>query len=274
MASLLRVDESVAGRAGRELSTLTTSTMPDQNPAPAETEFLTGPIILLGAPGVGKGTQAKLLTTTYGIPQISTGDILRANISNDTELGRTAKVLMDQGQLVDDETVNKMVAARLQEPDVTRGFILDGYPRTREQAGYVETLLGLNTVLAGSRAEHGVRLPLVAINIHVEESELLRRITGRRTCSACRHIYNIYSHPPRQEGICDIDGSPLQQRSDDTEQAFEERMKEYRAKTEPVVFYFRDKEELFRSIDGSESIQQVNGAIIDALHQLRQSKRS
>jgi adenylate kinase len=248
---------------------LTTSTIPAHNTAPTEKDFLPGPIILLGAPGVGKGTQAKLMTSAYGIPQISTGDILRANISSNTELGRAAKVLMDQGQLVDDEIVNKMVAARLQEPDVTRGFILDGYPRTREQAGYVETLLGLNAVL-----EHGIRLPLVAINIHVEESELLRRITGRRTCSACRHIYNIYSHPPRQEGICDFDGSALQQRSDDTESAFEARMNEYRAKTEPVVFYFRDKKELFRSIDGNQPIQQVNEVIIEALHQLRSPKNS
>ena len=244
------------------------STVPASQPAPAE-NFLPGPIILLGAPGVGKGTQAKLLMGAYGIPQISTGDILRANIANDTELGRAAKALMDQGQLVDDEIVNKMVATRLQEPDIARGFILDGYPRTREQAGYVETLLGLNQILSADHATNGVCLPLVAINIHVEEKELLRRITGRRTCSACRHIYNIYSHPPKQDGICDLDGSVLQQRSDDTEQAFEERMNEYRAKTAPVVFYFSDKKELFRNVDGNVAIQQVSEAIVEALHQLR-----
>ena len=209
----------------------------------------------------------------YGIPQISTGDILRANIANGTELGKAAKALMDQGQLVQDDIVNQMVAARLQEPDVTRGFILDGYPRTREQAGYVETLLQLHHPSAGKPAKHKP-LPLVAVNIHVEVSELLRRITGRRTCVQCRHIYNIYSHPPKQEGVCDFDGSPLQQRSDDTEQAFEERMNEYRVKTAPVVFYFRDKKDLFRSIEGNQNIQQVNQAIIEALHQLRPAKSS
>ena len=219
---------------------------------------------------MGKGTQAKLLMGAYDIPQVSTGDILRANIANGTELGKAAKALMDQGQLVQDEIVNEMVAARLQESDVSSGFILDGYPRTREQAGYVETLLTRDHPTA-SEVSCNTRtpLPLVAINIHVEESELLRRITGRRTCMACRHIYNIYSHPSRQDGICDLDGSPLEQRSDDTEQAFAGRMAEYHAKTAPVVFYFRDKEALFRSVDGNRAIDDVQKAIVEALRQLR-----
>jgi adenylate kinase len=242
------------------------------SPVPANSNFLPGPIILLGAPGVGKGTQAKLLTAEFGIPQISTGDILRANITNGTPLGKAAKSLMDQGQLVDDDIVNEMVGARLAEPDIIRGFILDGYPRTRVQAAYVESFLGVNRHLAGDQADRGVHLPLVAINIHVDESVLLRRITGRRTCTSCHHIYNIYSNPPKQEGICDFDGSVLQQRSDDTEQAFEERMNEYRAKTAQVVFYFRDKKELFQSIDGNQPVEQVNAAIVDALHRLRQPK--
>ncbi len=253
---------------------MSTSAASPSQTASADKNFLPGPVILLGAPGVGKGTQAKLLMGAYGIPQISTGDILRANIANGTELGKAAKALMDQGQLVQDEIVNKMVAARLHEPDVTRGFILDGYPRTREQAGYVETLLRLNRSSSASTASSDAALPLIAINIHVDESELLRRITGRRTCVQCRHIYNIYSHPPKQEGICDLDRSPLQQRSDDTEQAFDERMNEYRAKTAPVVFYFRDKKDLFRSIEGNQPIQQVNEAIVEALHELRATTNS
>jgi len=248
--------------------------MTESTTVSAEKDFVPGPITLLGAPGVGKGTQAKLLMSTYRIPQISTGDILRTNITNGTSLGKAAKSLMDQGQLVDDDIVNAMVRDRLDEPDVICGFILDGYPRTRAQAGYVEILLGANRHQAGNQADRGIDLPLVAINIHVDENVLLRRITGRRTCSNGNHIYNIYSNPPKQKGICDVDGSVLQQRSDDTEQAFEERMNEYRAKTAQVVSYFSNKEELFQNVDGNQSVEQVNAAIVDALHRLRQPKNT
>lgn len=237
--------------------------------APAETEFLPGPVILLGAPGVGKGTQAKLLMTQFGIPQISTGDILRDNIARETALGLEAKARMDHGQLVEDEIVNSMVAERLKAPDTARGFILDGYPRTTEQANYIERLrhIGLDSNRAGERAQ-GV-LPFVAINISVDEAELLKRITGRRICSAGTHIYNIYSNPPVRENICDIDGLPLTQRTDDTEQAFHKRMDEYRAKTAPVVSYFSERKELFRQVDGSRPVEEVNAAIVDTLRQLR-----
>jgi adenylate kinase len=244
---------------------MTTSTM-----APADSNFLPGPIVLLGAPGVGKGTQAKLLMHEFGIPQISTGDILRANIANGTPLGKAAKSLLDQGQLVDDDTVNGMVALRLQKPDIARGFILDGYPRTAVQSGYVETLLGANAHLAGSDAPQGIHLPLVAISIDVDEAELLRRITGRRSCPICKHIYNIYSHPPKNDGVCDFDGSPLQQRSDDTEQVFRERMNEYRAKTAEVVRYFSHKAEHFETVNGDQPIEQVHADIVAALRRLRQ----
>jgi adenylate kinase len=227
----------------------------------------------LGAPGVGKGTQAKALMAAYGIPQISTGDILRANISQGTELGKKAKTLMEQGQLVDDDIVNGMVASRLQEPDVSRGFILDGYPRTRQQAGYIEMLLGADRHIAGSNSSSGLHLPLVAINIIVDEDELLRRITGRRSCVACKHIYNIYSHPPKVPGVCDFDGSPLEQRSDDTESAFHERMKEYRAKTREVIQYFRQKAGQFEAVDGDQPVKQVTAAIEAALKRLRTSKQ-
>jgi adenylate kinase len=254
---------------------LTTTKVSEHETVQAEKEFLPGPIVLLGAPGVGKGTQAKLLMSQFHIPQISTGDILRANIANGTPLGMAAKSLLDQGQLVDDDKVNEMVALRLQESDTLRGFILDGYPRTAVQSGYVEILLGANTHLAGGGApKHGIYLPLVAIKIDVEETELLRRITGRRMCPVCKHIYNIYSQPPKREGICDIDGSPLQQRSDDTEQVFQERMNEYRAKTAEVVRYFSDKAEYFQTVDGNQSIEQVHENIVAALHRLRHLKTS
>jgi adenylate kinase len=207
----------------------------------------------------------------YGIPQISTGDILRANIAQGTELGKRAQALMDQGQLVDDDTVNRMVASRLEASDVNRGFILDGYPRTSQQAAYIEALLTANRDLADLNSLHGLNLPLVAINIVVDENELLRRITGRRSCIACKHIYNVYSHPPKREGICDFDGSPLQQRSDDTEAAFHQRMKEYRAKTREVIDYFSKKAGQFETVDGDHPVEQVTTAIEAALTRLRTS---
>ena len=239
-----------------------------------ETRFLPGPIVLLGAPGVGKGTQAKLLMARFGIPQISTGDILRANIATGTPLGKAAKSLLDQGQLVDDDTVNGMVALRLAEPDTLAGFILDGYPRTSAQSEYVETMLGESRHISESDSQQGALLPLVAISMDVDETELLHRITGRRTCAACKHIYNIYSNPPKQDEVCDLDGSPLQQRSDDTERVFQERMNEYRAKTAEVVRYFRRKAEHFRSVNGDQPIEKVQADIIAALYGLRQRARS
>lgn len=238
----------------------------------AEASFLAGPIVLLGAPGVGKGTQAKLLMSRFGIPQISTGDILRANIAQGTALGLRARSLMDQGQLVDDETVNDMVADRLDlatHPDVGRGFILDGYPRTAAQSAFIEQLLASGTNLLSDAAHQS--LPLIAVDINVDEAELLRRITGRRTCSVCKHIYNVYSHPPNVAGLCDFDHSVLGQRSDDTEAAFYERMKEYRAKTAEVIRYFSQKADLFRSVNGDQSVDRVNADIVAAVHSLRSS---
>jgi adenylate kinase len=231
--------------------------------AQAGEDLLPGPIVLLGAPGVGKGTQAKLLMAQFGIPQISTGDILRANIAQGTELGRRARSLMDAGQLVDDETVNGMVADRLDlstHTDVARGFILDGFPRTAAQSAFIEGLL-----------TDPVRrsLPLIAVDITVDEPVLLKRITGRRSCAQCKHIYNIYSNPPKIDGICDFDGSPLEQRSDDTEQAFSLRMQEYRGKTAEVIRYFGQKAGRFRSVNGDQPMEQVNTAIVAALRALR-----
>ncbi len=254
-----------------ELSDLDHTSTAHDHAVPAEFDFLPGPVVLLGAPGVGKGTQAKLLMARFHIPQISTGDLLRANIEKGTDLGKKAKALMDQGQLVDDDTVNNMVANRLDvtiHQDVGHGFILDGYPRTAAQSSYIENLLN------SSSAPAHQDLPLVAIDINVDEGELLRRITGRRSCAACKHIYNIYSHPPKVEGICDFDGSPLQQRSDDTEAAFHERMKEYRAKTEEVIRYFGQKAEHFETVNGDQPVEKVNADILAALRHLRSTTKS
>jgi adenylate kinase len=229
------------------------------SPAPANENFLPGPVLLLGAPGVGKGTQAKLLMADYGIPQISTGDILRANISQGTPLGKQAKALVDQGILVSDDLVNQMVGDRLCQPDTLRGYILDGFPRTLNQATWLDSQL-----CATSSA-----LPVVAISIVVDYEQLLHRITGRRICSS-GHDYNIYTKPPKVPGICDIDGSPLIQRPDDSEAVFTERMKTFESQTAPVIGHYR-KQGRFGEIDGDAPVEQVTAAIEAALIRLRTS---
>jgi len=195
----------------------------------------------------------------YGIPQISTGDILRANIKNGTELGKAAKVLVDQGTLVSDDLVNQMVADRLKQPDTQRGFILDGFPRTLNQATWLDTQL----------AASSQTLPVVAISIVVDYEQLLHRITGRRISPAGR-IYNIYSNPPKVAGICDVDGSALVQRPDDSEAVFTERMKTFEAQTAPVIEHYR-KQGRFEEINGDQQVEQVTAEITSALKSLRQS---
>ena len=221
-----------------------------------------GPVLLLGAPGVGKGTQAKRLMATHGIPQISTGDILRAARNEaHTPEGREAKRLMDQGLLVPDEIVNQLVADRLCEPDTGRGYILDGFPRTLPQATW------LDEHLVSECAGHALPAPVVAISIVVEYRHLLQRITGRRVSPAGR-IYNIYFDPPKVDGVCDVDGSALTQRPDDTEAVFAERMRTFEELTAPVVAHYRSQGR-FEEIDGDQPVEAVTTAIDAALHRLR-----
>jgi adenylate kinase len=233
--------------------------MTEPTTAPAEHKFLPGPVLLLGAPGVGKGTQAKALMAAYGIPQVSTGDILRANISKGTDLGKAAKALVDQGTLVSDDLVNEMVADRLKQPDTHRGFILDGFPRTLNQATWLDSQLSAEVTT----------LPVVAISIVVDYEQLLHRITGRRISAAGR-IYNIYSNPPKVAGICDVDGSILVQRPDDSDAVFTERMKTFEAQTAPVIEHYR-RQGRFEEIDGDHSVEQVTAEIASALKRLRNS---
>jgi adenylate kinase len=221
-----------------------------------------GPILLLGAPGVGKGTQAKELVKLWGIPQISTGDLLRANVSQGTDLGKIAKEIMGRGELVPDTLVNEMVAVRLTEPDTVRGYILDGFPRTLIQANWLDSKLTKR--LEGQSGG----LPVVAISIQVDYNQLLRRITGRRNCPVCQTIYNIYAKPPKVEGICDVEGAALVQRADDTEAVFEERMKSYSALTEPVVDHYRSQGR-FAEVDGDQPVEVVSAGIIAAVERLR-----
>jgi len=217
-----------------------------------------GPILLLGAPGSGKGTQAKELIKHWGIPHISTGDLLRGNRDRGTELGKIADGLMKRGELVPDSLVNEMVAARLQEPDTARGYILDGFPRTLGQASWLDGRLGTQK---GS-------LPVVAVSIHVDYNQLLRRITGRRTCPACGAIYNIYLNPPKTGELCDVDGTALVQRADDTEEAFRERMRSYGALTEPVIDHYRGLGR-FAEVDGDGPIAAIAAGIVAAVERLR-----
>ena len=218
-----------------------------------------GPILLLGAPGVGKGTQAKELVKRWQIPQISTGDLLRANVAQGTELGRTAKEIMGRGELVPDSLVNEMVAVRLTQPDTANGYILDGFPRTLVQAAWLDERLA-------ARAEG---LPVVAVSIKVDYNQLLRRITGRRNCPVCQSIYNVYVKPPQRDGFCDADGAALVQRADDTEKVFTERMRAYEALTAPVVEHYRASGR-FAEVDGDQSIEVVMAGIIAAVERLRQ----
>ena len=173
---------------------------------------------MLGAPGVGKGTQAKLLMEEFNIPQISTGDLLREHRKNHTALGQLADDLMSKGQLVPDDLVNEMVAERFAQPDTEHGYILDGFPRTLNQAEWLDTKLV------------AYMLPVVAVSIAVSERALLERITGRLSCPVCGTIYNIYSQPPKSDHACDLEGAALVQRADDTEEVFHERMKSFSTK--------------------------------------------
>jgi adenylate kinase len=218
-----------------------------------------GPILLLGAPGVGKGTQAKELVQHWGIPQISTGDLLRANVAQGTPLGKTAKEIMHRGELVPDSLVNEMVAVRLQEPDTVRGYILDGFPRTLAQAHWLDGRLSTQTEA----------LPLVAVSIQVDYNLLLRRITGRRNCPVCQTIYNIYTKPPQRAGFCDVEGAALIQRADDTEKAFAERMRAYAAQTAPVIEHYRELGR-FVEVPGDGPIAAIAAGIVAAVERLRQ----
>ncbi|HEY1766371.1 MAG TPA: adenylate kinase [Terracidiphilus sp.] len=217
-----------------------------------------GPILLLGAPGAGKGTQAKALVKIWGVPQISTGDLLRAHVAQGTPFGRQAREIISRGELVPDSMVNEMVADRLLNPDTDSGYILDGFPRTLGQARWLDSRLAAQT---GA-------LPVVAVSIQVNYNQLLRRITGRRNCPVCQSIYNIYVNPPKVDGFCDIEGAALIQRDDDTEEVFKERMRSYAALTAPVVEHYRDQGR-FAEVNGDRPIAEIAAGIVAAVERLR-----
>ncbi len=217
----------------------------------------TGPIILLGPPAAGKGTQAKLIAETFGIPQISTGDILRANVARKTELGLKAKAIMERGELVPDELVCDMVADRLEQADCVRGFILDGFPRTVPQAEWLDKHLEqMRACRKGDLAAQEACAAPVVIRLIVDYNVLLQRITGRRSCPTCGRIYNVYFQPPIVQGICDVDGTPLVTRPDDAEDVFAERMKAYEQQTLPLVDYYRARGRLIE-VNGEQPVEEV-----------------
>ena len=187
-----------------------------------------GPVVFLGPPGAGKGTQARLVARGLAIPHISTGDLLRENVERGTPLGATAKAFMERGELVPDEVVNKMVRERLGKPDCDSGFLLDGYPRTLRQADSLKGLL----------SEKSFGVPLV-VNLGVSYTVIVERLGGRRICPACQRTYNLVSQPPSNDSVCDDDGAALQQRPDDREEAIRERLSAYEAQTTPLMEYYK-----------------------------------
>lgn len=243
----------------------------NEMPGELRTAFLPGPVLLLGAPGVGKGTQAKAIMAAWGIPQISTGDILREIRNRDLQPSVIADRLLREGKLhendlagmaagklVSDALVNDMVAARLEEPDTVRGYILDGFPRTLVQADWLDAQL----------ASSGNGLPVVAVSLRVNERQLLLRITGRRSCPTCKRIYNVYLKPPVADTVCDFDQTVLEQRGDDTEAVFAERMRAYAEQTAPVLEHYRTLSR-FAEVDGDATVEAVTESILAAVEHLR-----
>lgn len=210
-------------------------------------------IVLLGAPGSGKGTQAKLLTERLGIPQVSTGDLLREALVSGSELGRQAKEAMDAGRLVSDEIVLKIIRERLKQSDTEAGFVLDGFPRNVKQAEALDRQL------------EKLAQPLdVAVLLEIDADVLLQRLNGRLTCPECGRVYNIYTHPPKIEGQCDHDGSELIQRGDDKQSTIENRLRVYQAQTEPVVDLYAAEEKLLK-VEAEGEIEEVSRRIRSAL---------
>jgi adenylate kinase len=202
-------------------------------------------LVLLGAPGAGKGTQAKKLIEKYRIPQISTGDILRKAVADGTPLGKEAKSYMDKGELVPDSVVIGLVKERLGKDDCKDGFILDGFPRNTSQAQTLDGVLAMmNTPIT------------VALSVDVDKDDLMKRLTGRRTCKKCQQMYNVYSSPSKKEGICDKCGGELFQRDDDKEATIKNRLEIYDKSTAPLIDHYR-KKGILKSVKGVGSIDEI-----------------
>lgn len=210
-------------------------------------------LVLLGPPGVGKGTQASAIVSKYKIPHISTGDIFRANIKEGTELGKEAKSYMDKGLLVPDEVVVSIVKDRLTKDDCKEGFLLDGFPRTLEQADALDKEL----------SKLGIKLDKV-VNIDADKEILVKRAIGRRICKLCGATYHIEFNPPKVENICDLDGGELYQRDDDITETVSTRIEVYTNQTKPLIKYYEEKGIIF-NVDGTRPIDETFDTIVKAL---------
>ncbi|AKL92495.1 adenylate kinase [Staphylococcus capitis] len=213
-------------------------------------------IILMGLPGAGKGTQASEIVKKFPIPHISTGDMFRKAIKDETDLGKEAKSYMDRGELVPDEVTVGIVKERISEDDAKKGFLLDGFPRTIEQAE------ALNSIMSELDREIDA-----VINIEVPEEELMNRLTGRRICEKCGTTYHLVFNPPKVDGICDIDGGKLYQREDDNPETVSNRLSVNVKQSKPILEYYNEKGVL-KNIDGSKDIEEVTNDVIDILDHL------
>lgn len=210
-------------------------------------------IIMLGAPGAGKGTQAKKIAEKYGIPHISTGDIFRANIKQGTELGKKAKKYMDEGLLVPDELTCDLVVDRISQPDAANGYVLDGFPRTIPQAEALTKALDAR----GEKIDY-------AINVTVPDENIINRMSGRRACLKCGATYHIEFNPPKSEGKCDVCGSDLVLRDDDKPETVQKRLDVYHDQTQPLIDYY-DKAGVLYEVDGTQDIDKVFADIVEKL---------
>ena len=216
-------------------------------------------LIFLGPPGAGKGTQAKQVAQSCGVPHLSTGDMLREAVSHGTELGKLAKPIMERGDLVPDDLVMRLVEERLSRSDCARGFVFDGFPRTLAQAGQLDRIL----------ESRGFGKPLV-IDFTVGEPELLRRLSGRWMCSVGGEIYNVFDAPPKRPGICDVDGGRLVQRADDRPEVVKERLVAYERQTKPLTDYYR-QQGVLEVVDGGAKVEEVNRALHQVLNGAKRS---
>ena len=210
-------------------------------------------IIMLGAPGAGKGTQAKMIADKYGVPHVSTGDIFRANIKNGTELGMEAKKYMDQGLLVPDELTVKILLDRVSQPDCKNGYVLDGFPRTIPQAEVLDKAL----------AELGESIDY-AIDVDVPDENIVKRMSGRRACVSCGATYHVVHVPPKKKGICDRCGSELILRDDDKPETVKNRLDVYHKQTQPLIDFYT-KKGVLKTVDGTVDMQDVFKAIVAIL---------
>ena len=211
-------------------------------------------IIMLGAPGAGKGTQAQMIAEKYSIPHISTGDIFRANIKNGTELGKKAKEYMDKGLLVPDELTVQLLLDRVANDDCKNGYVLDGFPRTIPQADVLDAEL----TKLGDKVDF-------AVNVDVPDENIVRRMSGRRACLKCGATYHIEHIPPKVDGICDKCGSELVLRDDDKPETVQNRLSVYREQTQPLIEYY-DKKQILKTVDGTKDMQEVFSDIVNILN--------